>query len=46
MSAKDYAGILSIDRRDLLKAGAGSLIAAALPATFGAQTPKSGGTYS
>jgi peptide/nickel transport system substrate-binding protein len=44
MSAKGDAGNLSIDRRELLKASAGGLIAAALPATAWSQTPKSGGT--
>ena len=33
-----------MDRRAVLKAGAGGLVAAALPATAWGQTPKSGGT--
>src|SRR3569623_1332440 len=44
MRAKGETGILSMDRRELLKAGASGLIAASLPAAAWAQTPKSGGT--
>ena len=44
MRAKGETDILSMDRRELLKAGASGLIAATLPAAAWGQTPKSGGT--
>src|SRR3569833_3497432 len=44
MRAKGETDILSMDRRELLKAGASGLIAASLPAGAWAQTPKAGGT--
>jgi peptide/nickel transport system substrate-binding protein len=44
MFAKGDAKTVLMDRRAVLKAGAGGLVAAALPATARGQTPKSGGT--
>jgi peptide/nickel transport system substrate-binding protein len=43
MRAKS-TGVVSMDRRQALKAGAGVLAAAAVPAAAWAQTPKTGGT--
>ena len=44
MAGKGDASIFSMDRRAVLKASAGGLVAAALPAVAWGQTPKSGGT--
>jgi peptide/nickel transport system substrate-binding protein len=44
MRAKDDAGILSLNRRAVLKAGAGGLAAAAMPSMASGQTPENGGT--
>jgi peptide/nickel transport system substrate-binding protein len=44
MNARSDTGILSMNRRAILKAGAGGLAAAAMPAMAFGQRPKSGGT--
>lgn len=44
MRAKDKANIPSLNRRAVLKAGAGGLAAAAMPTMASGQVPKNGGT--